>query len=74
MKSRVGRVDRGHKFGPGDFPDRTALAMRLPRAAMSPAYAVNVKMDSLIIRPKIARTTKTVVVVWSMILSTKNLT
>ena len=67
-------MDRGHKFGPGDFPDRTALAMRLPPRAMSPAYAVNVKMDSLIIRPKIARTTKTVVVVWSMILSTKNLT
>ena len=34
MKSRVGRVDRGHKFGPGDFPDRTApLDMRLPPAA-----------------------------------------
>ena len=39
MKSRVGRVDRGHKFGPGDFPDRTALAMRLPRRAMSAAAA-----------------------------------
>ena len=50
MKSRVGRVDRGHKFGPGDFPQATAAA-------------VNVKMDSLIIRPKIARTT----FVWSMI-------
>ena len=41
MKSRVGRVDRGHKFGPGDFPDRTALAMRLPRRAMPPGYAVS---------------------------------
>ena len=50
MKSRVGHVDRGHKFGPGDFPQATAAA-------------VNVKMDSLIIRPKIARTTN----VWSMI-------
>ena len=39
MKSRVGRVDRGHKFGPGDFPDRTALAMRLARRAMSAAAA-----------------------------------
>ena len=33
MKSRVGRVDRGHKFGPGDFPDRIARTSYAAAAA-----------------------------------------